>query len=304
MSAKVQQVDRMVVEPGLFTSNWHNLVFAVTQACIQLFFYGIYLNLFVLAVYTLGRRKVAKRKILLLHMWILTAFGTTQVILCLVGTATLFRSVDEFVEQGTTLHVMKLQASVKSLQTAQHFLFVSNRWLYRCYVVWGSQWKVIIFPGLLIVGSFVSGCLIISPRFGTSSMEIQRVPYILAAVTNLVLVAFTAGRIWWIRRDAVYICADNIVLNHYNTIIAMILESSALHAILTTGKAITYSSAHNYPAGISFWAIQAISRTFYCHDVQDAVDGQASGSNPKVKQAALTSKSSHFARRQFDIIGL
>ncbi|KAJ7152565.1 hypothetical protein C8R46DRAFT_1303109, partial [Mycena filopes] len=160
--------------------------------------------------------------------------------------------------------------------------------LYRCYVVWEFRWKVVIFPGFLIAGAFASGCVIISPRFGTSApMDIQRIPYILAAVTNLVLVALTAGRIFWIRRDAVYVCADNSVLNHYNTVIAMILESSALHGILTTGKAITYSLAHNYPAGISFWAIQAISVHFINiapaliivriglgHDIQDTIESR------------------------------
>ncbi|KAJ7700301.1 hypothetical protein B0H16DRAFT_1642864 [Mycena metata] len=320
MSAKVQQVDCMMVdlELGVFTSNWHNLVFVIIQACVQVFFYGIYLNLFALAIYTLRRRKVEKRKILLLHMWTLTALGTT-LILCFVSTGVWLSQFPQFVEQGTTMHVKQLQASFKSLQTAQHFVFVSNSlvahclFLYRCYVVWRSQWKVTILPGIFIVGSFVSGCLVIFPRFGTSSTNIQRIPYIMAAATNLVLVAFTAGRIWWIRRDAVHIYADDTVLNHYNTIVAMILESSALHGILTTGKAITYSSAYHYPAGISFWTIQAISvhfiniapsliivRVGLGHNVQlqDTDENQTLGIDPTIKRAALSGKYSLSSGRQ------
>ncbi|KAJ7022944.1 hypothetical protein C8F04DRAFT_197915 [Mycena alexandri] len=293
-----------IVNPRLFASNWHNMVFIITQACVQVLFYGIYLNLFLMTIYTLGRRKVAKREILLRHMWILTAFGTTQVVLCLVETTTLIRVVQEFVEQGSSLNVLKLEASSESLQTAQHFTFAVNGlaahclFVYRCYVIWGSQWKAVILPGLLVVGTFVSICVVAAPRFGTSPpLGIQRLPYIMAAVTNLTLVALTAGRIWWIRCDAVYVCADNTLVNQYNTAIAMILESGALHAIIATLLAITYPLAHIYPKGMSFWAIQALAMHFiniapalvivrvgFGHDIQEAIE-RSRVTNPTVHPA-------------------
>ncbi|KAJ7744103.1 hypothetical protein B0H16DRAFT_994150 [Mycena metata] len=293
----------------LFASNWHNMVFIVTQACVQLLFYAIYLNFFVLGIWVLGRRKVAKREVLLVQMWVLTAFGTTQVVLCLVETATLLRIVEESVEQGSSLNVLKLGSSSERLQTAQHFTFAVNTlaahclFVYRCYVVWGSQWKVAILPSLLAVGSFVSICAIPAPRLGTSPPQaIQRVPYIVAAATNLILVALTAGRIWWIRSDAVYVCADSTVVNQYNTAIAMILESGVLHGIIATLLAITYPLAHIYPKGLSFWAIQALAMHFiniapclvivrvgFGHDIQEAIE-RSGGTKPIIHHARTSSR--------------
>ncbi|KAJ7159515.1 hypothetical protein C8R46DRAFT_1286720 [Mycena filopes] len=261
-----------VVDSALFAMAWRDMVFGVTQACVQLLFYGIYLNLFLVAISTLGRRKIPKRGILLLHMWILTVFGTTQVVLCLIETATLVRLVQEYVEHGTTATVLKMAALSKSLQTAQHFVFMTNSllahflFLYRCYVIWGAcrcRGMVIILPTLLVFGTFITGCVVATPRFGISPpLGIQRLPFVMAIITNTVLVTLTAGRIYWIRRDAKSVCADNTLVTQYNTIIATILESGAIHAILATAQAITYPQDHVYPAGISFWAIQALSVHF------------------------------------------
>ncbi|KAJ7182843.1 hypothetical protein C8R43DRAFT_968240 [Mycena crocata] len=52
----------------------------------------------------------------------------------------------------------------------------------------------------------------------------------MSVVTNVVLMALTAGRIWWIRRDA-SVLADCASVRRYNMVIAIILESGAIYCL-------------------------------------------------------------------------
>ncbi|KAJ7700306.1 hypothetical protein B0H16DRAFT_1749084 [Mycena metata] len=121
-----------------------------------------------------------------------------------------------------------------ALNLAQYLIFWLNNLvsdsllLYRCFIVWGSRWPPVVVPGILIVATFATAYI------GTFLIKVDGlIPLILAAVTNLVLVALTAGRIWWIRRDALRLFPGGGVLSHSNTAITMILESGTLYCIIT-----------------------------------------------------------------------
>ncbi|KAJ7661988.1 hypothetical protein DFH06DRAFT_1325312 [Mycena polygramma] len=51
---------------------------------------------------------------------------------------------------------------------------------------------------------------------------------------------FYAGRIWWIRREALNVGADDTIRSRYSSVIAMIVESGALYCATTILLAITY----------------------------------------------------------------
>ncbi|KAJ7022958.1 hypothetical protein C8F04DRAFT_1306995 [Mycena alexandri] len=202
---------------------------------VQVFSYGIYLNLFILAIHTLRRRTTEGNNILLASTWAMVFLSTTQIVLRLFKTAVEIGFVAEHMESGITVPASPPQI-YESLIVAHEAVLVLNNFvtdtlfLYRCYVIWGSRRMVVMMPAILILATFVTGFVAISPQVS------QKATVILATATNLCLMILTAGRIWWIRRDAMRVAADTALLNRYTTVFAIVLESGALYfipAILT-----------------------------------------------------------------------
>ncbi|KAJ7220348.1 hypothetical protein GGX14DRAFT_11512 [Mycena pura] len=117
-------------------------------------------------------------------------------------------------------------------------------------MIWGSQKKIIIFPAILMLSTAVIG-------FTASKFNYdETIPFILGTVTNLVLMALTAGRIWWMRREASYLGVVDMLKTRYNTVIAIMqvleraeekyssdfsLESGVLYCICAAAAIISVS---------------------------------------------------------------
>ncbi|KAJ7019424.1 hypothetical protein C8F04DRAFT_1321909 [Mycena alexandri] len=229
---------KYAVDSGLFDYNWFVLSTQIIAACVQLVLYGIYLVLFILAIYTLARRRAAGKNLMLGYTSVMAIFGTAQFVIFLIHTAVVARFVEVLVKQDVTSNstpnaeLAKLVSTKNSLFTAQQIIFAGNNMvtdtllLYRCFVLWGSRRRLFVIPAILIACTFAVGCasaLIVAVP--------SSVPYVAAALTNLLLVGLIAGRIWWIRRDA-RVVAGNGLRKRYNTVIEMILESGVLYLVV------------------------------------------------------------------------
>ncbi|KAJ7704202.1 hypothetical protein B0H16DRAFT_1704866, partial [Mycena metata] len=73
-----------IVNSSSFDYDWFALSSGVVNAFVQFVLYGVYIVLFLLAIYTLARRKSAGKKLLLGYTWAMAVFGTVQLVLCLV----------------------------------------------------------------------------------------------------------------------------------------------------------------------------------------------------------------------------
>ncbi|KAJ6485342.1 hypothetical protein C8R47DRAFT_537018 [Mycena vitilis] len=133
-------------------------------------------------------------------------------------------------------------------------LVADSLFLYRCYIIWGSRWKAAAVPGFLMVLTFVASFLAIRKASASpqQSQPFEIVPYIMATTTNIILILLTAGRIWWIRRDALHVGSDYTIPSVYRSVIAMIVESGALYCATTILLIITYILP-----GTSFIMVQA-----------------------------------------------
>ncbi|KAJ7159523.1 hypothetical protein C8R46DRAFT_1108501 [Mycena filopes] len=210
---------------GVFDYNW--IVADISGTCVQAFCYGIYLNLFILALHTLHGRKKPGNNILLAWTWAMWLLGTAQIVLRLLQTAVVIRNVGAAMGMGSSPPPM-----LNPLGIAHGVLLLLNNmvtdtlFLYRCYVIWGSRRKVVVIPAvILIVATCVTG--LANPTRGGAVKE----SIALGSATNLYLMILTAGRIWWIRRDAQKVVASKELINRYTTVMAMILESGALYFI-------------------------------------------------------------------------
>ncbi|KAJ7738416.1 hypothetical protein B0H16DRAFT_1694880 [Mycena metata] len=268
-----------------FDYNWSILSLDVVNACVRAFLMnpvmitaegllrsnlcsmaeGVYVVLFILAVYTLARRQSAGKKLLLGYTWTMAVFGTVQLVLCLVQASINARFVEVLVKQDVAGNLTsepelaRLVLLDRSLNTAQQIIFAGNNLVtdsllvYRCFVIWGSDWRPVIFPGVLMVCTFVTGC--VNSVMLVVPASLVHLPYIFAALTNLVLVALIGGRIWWIRQDA-RVIARNEMWKRYGTVIAMILESGAVYCVVSVLLAIL---ANDF-SGIAFNILQSIAR--------------------------------------------
>ncbi|KAJ7653625.1 hypothetical protein DFH06DRAFT_1417230 [Mycena polygramma] len=222
---------------------WADMVADMSVTWVAIFFYAFYLNLFILSLYTLARRKRAARKVLLGFTLTMAVLGTAQMVVRLVTISIAAGSLPQFIAQEEAAGPIP-----KLLHVAQDAIFGINNFvadtlfLYRCYMIWGSQWKVAVAPGLLMLSTVVVGCIAIVAPDSVSSpgQPFERVPYITATSTNLLLIILTAGRIWWIRRDALHVGSNRTLRKRYSSVMAMIVESGAIYCATTILLTFTY----------------------------------------------------------------
>ncbi|KAJ7194248.1 hypothetical protein GGX14DRAFT_586883 [Mycena pura] len=187
-----------ITHPTAFNLEWTGVFCGFGLALVL---YGLYVNLFILAVYTLYRLKTAGKNVLLVACFTMFILGTTQTILHLCTTAIYIRVLQALVKSGANLGPAAFPASLTDgfvpLGLAEDIIFAINKsvnWLstlYRCYKIWGPQKKaIILLPATLILSTaviiFVNVATVDLPyRFG------NRISFAMCTATNLVLVGLT-----------------------------------------------------------------------------------------------------------------
>ncbi|KAF5343862.1 hypothetical protein D9758_015889 [Tetrapyrgos nigripes] len=116
----------------------------------------------------------------------------------------------------------------------------------RCYIVWNSRFKVILFPMVLsvIVNSVIILMVVLfadDPSHGTTQKKfnvanrIMQVFFGINVIPNLLLTLLIAGRVWWIMRELEKISHDvssegvGQIKKRYWTTLVLILESGLLY---------------------------------------------------------------------------
>ncbi|KAJ7744098.1 hypothetical protein B0H16DRAFT_1560198 [Mycena metata] len=227
--------------------NW--LVAEMSATCVQLFSYGIYLNLFILSLHILRRRKTGGYTLHLASTWTMLTLATTEVVIHLLKTAVVVQFVGLNTEQGITPPPIygSLTIAHKTVLILNGLL-VDTLFLYRCFVIWGSRWAVVVIPAILIAATTVAAFTALSPDAG----ERLFASLILEIAANMTLMTLTAGRIWWIRRDALRVATDRVLLDRYTTVIAMILESGAIYFLFPILVIVVY------PWNIPFYVMDGL----------------------------------------------
>ncbi|KAJ7894783.1 hypothetical protein B0H13DRAFT_2525160 [Mycena leptocephala] len=117
---------------------------------------------------------------------------------------------------------------------------------YRCYVVWGLKKWVLIGP---VFGMFAT--VAVGSYTATGSETLPKIifltPYITAVATSMLLMCLTAGRIWYIRREARSEVVGQIFYPRRDTVIAMILESGAIYCISIIVWVVAQSLIYEFP---------------------------------------------------------
>ncbi|KAJ7207901.1 hypothetical protein GGX14DRAFT_114489 [Mycena pura] len=247
---------------------------------------GIYINLFILAIYTLSRRKTAGKKVLLVACWTMFILGTTQIILLLFGAAINIPILQELVDASNFGPAPVKAKSWKHywdwLYKAEAGVLIFNNlvtdllFLYRCYKIWGPRKKVVIFPAILVLSA--TALTFVQPPLELRAVY-RRGLYAMFTVTSLVLMGLTAGRIWWMQREAshVQIDVDDIFRNRP---IVLILESGALYCVcvillmIFSPNQFAYQILLSVTSQINIAPTLIVVRVGLGHNIQDSIPNQ------------------------------
>ncbi|KAF7333327.1 hypothetical protein MVEN_02348000 [Mycena venus] len=220
---------------------WDLMIVRFWQMGVSFLIYGIYLNLFLLTIHTLSRQRTLGRKPLIIASCVMAVLGTTQIAMNIAETVLAARFVHQVLDaqvsaQIRALTTLSVLSEAQGVVSGINYFVADALFSYRCYVIWGSQRKILILPGFLMLSTFVISVL------GSLVLTIDiRIPLCLAAATNLVLTFSTAGRIWWMRRAASHVGLGKALSGRYNTAMAIILESGAIYCIAAIFFAVSAS---------------------------------------------------------------
>ncbi|KAJ7473009.1 hypothetical protein B0H11DRAFT_2038038 [Mycena galericulata] len=273
---------------------WQLLVFEGAQTAI--FLYGIYVHFFISAIHNLSHLRTAGKAILVGASWAMLLFGTTQIALHLVLTTLSLRLTRQLVQAGSIPtaggqdNVRTSVVAYNTLVLASDVIFALNNlstdllFLFRCYVIWDFRIKAILLPAALIVSTIVLAV------FKATAVNLfysrLREVLVMAAVTNLVLTVLTAGRIWWIKRNAAHVGLHARFRSRYNTALAIIIESGTMYCIcgilvLTTIEIEPFASSIIYgiAVAITFQGVNMIPTLSLVRGTRSAAQSQTSPSS-------------------------
>ncbi|KAJ7585292.1 hypothetical protein C8J56DRAFT_950300 [Mycena floridula] len=222
-----------------FQEDIHSAVLGFVPFVIECIFYGVYSVLFSLCIYVLRKRREMQHR--WLHFtFIVALYSLATVHMVLMSTLAfkfdgILLGYSAFIQSLGWDHSFHLP-TVLALSLALKVLFLVSNLLadtiliYRCYLVWGRNRRVIILPAL----GYICTIVFFGVQFASDSTAgLAAVIAFLAAtfVTNLITVGLTAGRIWWIARKSRALLGLT-TKRRYSTAIAVVLESGIVYPVM------------------------------------------------------------------------
>ncbi|KAJ6474880.1 hypothetical protein C8R45DRAFT_383157 [Mycena sanguinolenta] len=208
-----------------------------TWACTaaETFLYGIYLIMIAQYVYVLRKRGIGRNRFLAFATIALFVLCTAHCVLVLVDI-------------GTRTPLLQLHTTVGGVSLAANVVYVTANvladaiFIFRCYVIWNSQIKIILLPVFLTLGvagigyfnAFSAAVAASKHKAGLGRFSHFFTPALFALsigtslFTTFVLMGLTVGRIWVLARAARRVFGAQMASTYY-TVCAMILESGALY---------------------------------------------------------------------------
>ncbi|KAJ3544747.1 hypothetical protein NM688_g5704 [Phlebia brevispora] len=217
--------------------------------CIETFFYGLYMVLFVICMYILVYRKDKNAPLnwpMILATMALFSMSTVHVVVDFVRGLRAFFSAPSalayYAEIWDGLSIFK-QALYATNNIVADGLVV-----YRCYVVWGRSLYVIVVPVLMLIATTVCGYLAVynfsqvhpgDNVFASNIAEWGTALFSLSLATNIIVTTLIATRIWWLARQASTTLGHRHARKYHNAV-AIIIESGSIYSACAMTLLILY----------------------------------------------------------------
>ncbi|KAK7059778.1 hypothetical protein R3P38DRAFT_969991 [Favolaschia claudopus] len=229
-----------------FAAQWGIATPVLYETAIELFFYMIFFAMFALTMYLYHHNQVAGVKLLWFFTSAMFALGTLHVTLKLVIAVYALRMVRLAVEgssmlQKTTL-IRDRVVFVNYMLLSTNNALTDSLLIFRCYVVWGRNMHITFLPIVMLATTTVLGYVAtVQDNFSTHPTVDPKIPFVMSVATNSTLTVLTAGRMWWIGREAGR-ASTLPAMRSYNSAVVMILESGALYSLTVILFVISYAS--------------------------------------------------------------
>ncbi|KAJ7851769.1 hypothetical protein B0H13DRAFT_1904926 [Mycena leptocephala] len=184
--------------------------------------HGIYSVLFFQSVQVLCSRRKAHYKFHLGCMILLFLLSTIHIALAYTWAFITDRA------QTGIYELFSLDNPLPVLYGPDDAAIVYSRKIYRCYVIWGCNWRPVAFPAFSYTCTLIGGILGIIPLSGTSERAATAVCMATIFCTNVLAASLAAGRIWYISRRIARLLGKNS-RKKYMDLTAIMLESGLIY---------------------------------------------------------------------------
>ncbi|KAJ7811491.1 hypothetical protein B0H14DRAFT_1471202 [Mycena olivaceomarginata] len=181
---------------------WEILILTVCSAFTMLILYGLYFAIFIFSLYALARRTPPGRWVMFVAVSMMFLLGTLATAITVAEAVIALRTYQAVV-QSSIAEVRRLQrvnvalGATELVRLAINSVVVDLFLLYRCYVIWGSNKKVVVVPTVLIfIPSILVLVSIIRLLLGAAPSSVQadidiRTPFLIMLGGNILLMLLT-----------------------------------------------------------------------------------------------------------------
>ncbi|KAJ6559835.1 hypothetical protein B0H19DRAFT_1260523 [Mycena capillaripes] len=251
-----------VVDPDVFDNYWENVQNEICTALMDVLLYGVFVVLFLIALYLLYHRKSPGRTTLLLLIAAMTLLATAQFSLHIATTSLALRLLRVAITDGQltvpiqptgTEHLYWALVFTQDVILVTNTVITDGLLVYRCYLVWNRPHRVfVVAPILLMLGTLATG-YVTSYDEDYSNVPWYhldpRIVFTLNLFTNFVLMLLTAGRIWWVTRQQRAVFGPDFT-PRYNAAIAIVLESGAIYCCGLVFQVVALSVQGSAPTAV------------------------------------------------------
>ncbi|KAG7443410.1 uncharacterized protein BT62DRAFT_329926 [Guyanagaster necrorhizus] len=196
------------------------------------FIHGIYTGLYAMSVHCLATNCICKARI---YMGFLI---TALYILCTIQIAVSWIELRIALVYGTSVQSRydlidtPLSSKIMSaVASALNILVASCTIIWRCWVVWGQSWKIVILPILFIVCEIFCRIKLVVHQYTSSSGDDVVTKWAVATIattlgTNILCTTLIVTRIVRVTRQQ-----RGVGLGTYRDVIEILVESAALYSI-------------------------------------------------------------------------
>ncbi|KAJ6562118.1 hypothetical protein B0H19DRAFT_1143619 [Mycena capillaripes] len=220
-----------IVNEAVFEELWALVESQTVVAAAALLMHGVFLLLFVLALFFLFRNHAEGQRVLLFTAILLAGFAIVQAALDVALAAVVSSVLQLCMREGVTkgalaqLNDFSMMYNVRQGTLATNNAVADCLLLYRCYVIWASSPYRRLIVGIPLVLILTTAGIAYAAIYLVLDI---RIPFGFALLTNVVLLGLTVGRIWYKRRQAAVLLGATLQ-RRYTTTLEIVLESGLVY---------------------------------------------------------------------------
>lgn len=222
---------------------------------VETLLYGVFTVLYFICMYILLYRQSVERFALRTHLINIMVATLIYLLSTAHVSVNLARSIRAFLEEDDPeaffagfhdpIHWVKQLLYNMTVMCADTLL------LYRCYIVWARNWKVVVLPAAVLAGGSAAGYMSVysfsvadggdASLYSGNIRKWATITYALWLIFNLSTTGLIAFRVWNHSRNMRSVFANTSTAK-YNRVISMVIESGAIYCFALAIFLILYTT--------------------------------------------------------------